>query len=207
MDYQAFASAFVGTATEFFETVVISYALYRAGYRREVAISIVAGHLAVFAVAAAFYRFFEYLPLFWLRLGAALMLLCMGAYWTAKSAKRIKQHKRPRWVDDPLGKANLEPRVAAVSFSILALLAAMKTSVVEAAEIVVVVLPIAVASSALVTVILAVLAGIAAVIAVAFVMHRRLRAIPEVWIKLSAGIILTILGVWWIAEAFLEQRA
>lgn len=207
MDYQAFASAFVGTATEFFETVVISYALFRAGYRREVAISVIVGHLAVFALAFVFYRFFEQLPLFWLRLGAALMLLCMGAYWTAKSAKRLKQHKRPRWVEDPLGKAKLEPRVAAVSFSALALLAAMKTSVVEAAEIVVVVLPIAVTSSAIVTVILAVCAGITAVLVMAAVMHRRLRAVPEVWIKLLAGIILTALGGWWIFEAFTEHEA
>ena len=145
-----FIAAFTGTAVEFFETAVIAYAIVRAGYPREALAAVVIGHVLVAVLAITLLPLNQMLPVFWLRVLAAFLLTAMGLHWTQKSIRRLIANKRPRWAEDPLGKLKVSPTVEAAvqAFSPFVFLVMAKSSVVEAAEIVVVVLPIGAATAA-----------------------------------------------------------
>ncbi|MEM6984930.1 MAG: hypothetical protein AAF499_00195 [Pseudomonadota bacterium] len=144
-----FFASFGGTAVEFFETLVIAYAIVRAGYPREAILATVFGHVLVFALALTLVPVHTTLPVFWLRLAAALMLCAMGGYWAFKSGRRLLAGERPGWVDDPLAKVAVEPAVArALAFSPWVFLAMMKSSLIEAGEILLIVFPVAAGSGA-----------------------------------------------------------
>lgn len=196
---QAFLAAFSGTAIEFFETVVIAYAVLRAGHVRESIGAVVIGHALMFALAAAFFPVYRALPMDGLTLLAALLLTAMGLHWTQKSARRMLRRERPGWATDPLGKVHVA-EAGAMGFSFLVFAVMLKSSLIEAAEILVVVIPVGAASQAWGQVILGVSAGIAVVGAVALALHGQLRKIPEVKLKLAAGVLLTGLGVSWLVE-------
>src|SRR5262245_25876840 len=117
---RTFLTSFTGTAVEFFETVVIAYAILRAGFPREAISATVIGHILVFAAAVFLWPLQHLIPIFWFRLVAAALLTVTGLYWTAKSTKRLLQQRRPRWVDDPLGKVGLSETMPSATFSMLA---------------------------------------------------------------------------------------
>ena len=205
---QPFLASFAGTAVEFFETAVIAYAIARAGYPREALSALVIGHVAVFAGAVLLLPLQGMLPVFWLRLLAALLLTAMGLHWTLKSLRRLRAHQRPHWVDDPLGEVGVVPAHAAGrAFSPWVFLVMAKSSVVEAGEILLVVFPIAAATGAWPQVLFGVAAGIVAVLLAAWTLHGRLKRIPEVKLKLGAGLLLLALGVLWLAEAWRDYTA
>lgn len=181
MQLEPFIAVFSGTAVEFFETVVISYALIRAGYFRETLVAVVLGHLAVFVMAVFLAPTFHLIPVDLLRALAVLMLTAMGVYWFAKSLRLMRRSQRPQWASDPLAAVGVAPGV-------------------EAAEIAIIALPVYSATLALWEVLLGVALGIVAVSVVATLLHRRLMAIPEVKVKLVVGMILTFLGVSWLVE-------
>lgn len=202
---QPFLASFAGTAVEFFETAVIAYAIVRAGYPREALSAMVAGHVAVFALAVLLLPLHGMLPVFWLRLGAAVLLTAMGLHWTQKSVRRLLAGQRPRWADDPLGKVNVVPQSApAAAFSWWVFLVMAKSSMVEAAEILIVVFPVAAASGAWGEALWGVAAGIVAVAAAMALLHGQLKKVPEVKLKLATGLLLTLLGVWWLAELYID---
>jgi len=200
---QAFIAAFTGTAIEFFETLVIAYAIVRAGYAREAWSAVVLGHALVFAFAVVLFPLRDALPLQWLRLVAALLLTAMGLHWTQKSLRRLLAGRRPRWAQDPLGKLSIAPAAgggAAAPFSWWVFIVMAKSSLVEAGEILIVVFPIAAATAAIGPVIAGVVAGIAAVCLPALLLHRRLHSVPEVKLKLAVGLLLSALGLSWLFE-------
>lgn len=206
---QAFLASFSGTAVEFFETAVIAYAIVRAGYPREAILAVILGHVLVFALAVLLLPLQGLLPVFWLRLAAGLMLTAMGLHWTIKSLRRLRAQQRPRWAEDPLGKVNVVPAAAgaAAAFSPFVFLVMMKSSVVEAVEILVVVFPVAAATAGWGQVVLGVAAGIALVSLLAFALHGQLRKVPEVKLKLATGLLLLALGLAWLAELALDGPA
>ena len=205
MSFEPFIAAFAATAVEFFETVVIAYAVIRLGHWREAASAVVVGHALVAISAMSLYRLDLPLPLEALRLVAALLLLATGAYWTLKSLKRLRAQQRPRWVDDPIGKLGVDAvQLSRSAFSIGVFVVMLKTAVVEAAEIAFFVLPIASADRAGVPAILGCLAAIALVLLAARLAHRQLRDVPEVKFKLGAGLVLTLIGLIWLLEFALE---
>lgn len=195
-------SAFVGTAVEFFETAVIAYAVVRAGYPREAISAVILGHLLVFGLAVLMLPFGEWLPVTPLRWAAALLLVGMGAHWTRKSLRRLRANQRPRWASDPLAVANIEPATtdARAAFSLVAFAAMLKGSLIEGGEILLVAFPLGAATGAWEQVLVGVLCGIAAVCALALYLHRRLRDVPEVKVKLAAGLMLLGLGCLWVVE-------
>lgn len=196
-----FLAAFAGTAVEYFETVVIAYAVLRAGYPREAIGAVAFGHAAVFALAALLLPWQAGLALDWLRLPAALLLTATGLYWTQKSLRRLWSGRRPRWAEDPLGKIALEPAAARVRFSPWVFLVMAKSAAIEAGEILVLVLPLAAATHAWPQIALGVAAAMVTVTLAAWLLHGRLRQIPEVKLKLGAGLVLTALGLSWLFEA------
>ncbi|MAA64760.1 MAG: hypothetical protein CL581_08295 [Alteromonadaceae bacterium] len=199
-----FIAAFTGTAVEFFETAVIAYAIVRAGYPREALAAVVIGHVLVAVLAITLLPLNQMLPVFWLRVLAAFLLTAMGLHWTQKSIRRLIANKRPRWAEDPLGKLKVSPTVEAAvqAFSPFVFLVMAKSSVVEAAEIVVVVLPIGAATAAWNQVLWGVAAGISAVTAAALVLHGRMKSVPEVKLKLAIGLVLLALGLSWCVEIY-----
>lgn len=200
---QAFVASFSGTAVEFFETAAIAYAIVRAGYPREALSALVLGHALVFGLAVFLIPLQEILPIFWLRLAAAVLLTSMGLHWSIKSLRRMRGRQRPQWVDDPLGKVGVAPAaVATTAFSPFVFFVMGKSSVVEAGEILLVVFPIAAASSAWSAVIWGVVAGISAVSLAAWALHGQLKKIPEVKLKLVIGVVLIALGVSWLIELY-----
>jgi len=200
---EPFVASFVGTAVEFFETAVIAYAIVRAGYPREALSALVVGHLTVFAAAMFLFPLHHAFPIFWLRLIAAVLLTSMGLHWSVKSAKRLHAHRRPGWAEAPLEEIGVVPRASsAVAFSLFVFLVMGKSSVVEAAEILLVVFPVAAASNAWAEVLLGVAAGITAVLIVGAALHGQLKKVPEVKLKLVVGLVLTVLGLSWLLELY-----
>lgn len=203
MALEPFVAVFTGTAIEFFETIVICYALIRAGFIKEASLAVVLGHIIVFSLAVFFSPVLELLPVFWLQLMAALLLAVMGIYWFLKSAKRLYRHQRPGWVSDPIGAVGLDAQQVAtptIAFSMVAFLAMAKSSVVEALEIVVVAMPVYSSTGALLEVVFGVCLAIILVTALSFLLHQRLKNIPEVKLKLAVGLILATLGISWLLE-------
>ncbi|BES70446.1 hypothetical protein RE428_14640 [Marinobacter nanhaiticus D15-8W] len=98
-----------------------------------------------------------------------------------------------------MGKVNVA-EATTYGFSFLVFAVMLKSSLIEAAEILVVVVPVGAASQAWSQVILGVSTGIAVVSLAALVLHGQLRKIPEVKLKLAAGLLLGALGVSWLVE-------
>jgi uncharacterized membrane protein len=211
----AFVPAFTGTAVEFLETAVIAYAIARAGYVREAVSALVLGHVLVFALAVLLVPIQGVFPVTWLRLAAALLLTAMGLHWTQKSLRRWLAHQRPRWAEDPLASVPVPPRpsptgaghgAAVVAFSGFMFVVMLKSSVIEAIEILIVVFPVAAATSAWGPVLLGVIGGIVAVGIAVALLHGQMRRVPEVLLKLWTGVLLLALGLWWLIEFALEHR-
>lgn len=200
---EPFVAAFTGSTVEFLETAAIAYAVVRAGYPREALSALVIGHALVFVAGVFLFPMQQLVSVFWLRLVAATLLTSMGAYWSFKSFRRVLADRRPRWVDDPLGRVQVSPAGgAALAFSPFVFFVMGKSSVVEAAEILIVVFPVAAATSAWTEVVLGVAAGIAVVSIAMLALHGQLRKIPEVKLKLAIGLVLTALGVSWLWELY-----
>jgi uncharacterized membrane protein len=199
----AFLAAFTGTAVEFLETAVIAYAIARAGYVREALSALILGHVLVFALAVLLVPMQGALPVTWLRLAAALMLTAMGLHWTQKSLRRWLAHRRPRWAEDPSSAVPL-PSAASAVFSLVVFAVMLKSAVIEAVEILVVVFPVAAATSAWGPVLLGVACGIVAVAIGGLLLHGRLERVPEVLLKLWTGVLLLALGLWWLVELALS---
>jgi uncharacterized membrane protein len=198
---EPFVAAFTATSIEFFETVVIAYALGRLGHWREIGWAVFVGHALVAVAAVVLYQFHSQLPLAGLRLLAASLLFATGGYWTLKSFMRLRAHRRPQWATDPLGKIGVDAQSpASGTFSAAIFLVMLKSSLVEAAEIAVFVLPVAAADRAAWPAMLGCAAAIAVVLALALVANTRLRQIPEVKFKFGAGLVLMAIGIGWLCE-------
>lgn len=198
---QPFITALLGTSVEYFETIVIAYAIIRAGHPREAVSATAAGHVLVFIGAVFLWPLHEWIPVFAFRLVAALMLTLMGGWWTLKSTRRLIAHQRPRWVDDPLGKVGLDVSDAVTAaFSWLVFLIMLKSSVIEAFEILLVVFPLAASTAAWPPVLAGAATGIIIVTLAAWLLHGQLKRIPEVKVKLTTGLLLLLIGLSWLNE-------
>lgn len=144
---QPFIASFSGTAVEILETVAIAYALIRAGFVREALLASVLGLTLAFVAGVLLWPLHALFPVFWLRLATGVVLTYMGIQWTQKSVRRVIAHKRPGWVDNPLGALAVEPR-SADGFSTLVFVAMTKSALLEGFEVLIVAYPIAAATGA-----------------------------------------------------------
>ncbi|HBJ85248.1 MAG TPA: hypothetical protein DDZ88_15515 [Verrucomicrobiales bacterium] len=200
MMQQPFLAALLGTSVEYFETVAIAYAIIRAGYPREAISATVVGHVLVFIAAIYIWPVHELVPVFWFRFVAAFMLTLMGLYWTVKSIRRLMAGRRPRWVDDPLGKVGVSSAPHVALFSLLVFFIMLKSSVIEAFEILLVVFPIAASQSTWTPVLAGAASGIVGVTVLAVILHGQLKKVPEVRLKLVTGVVLALIGGSWLIE-------
>src|SRR3546814_19014003 len=81
-----------------------------------------------------------------------------------------------------------------------------KSSAVEALEVLIVVAPVALAARAWPAALGGILLAITLVSILAVLLHGRLKAVPEVRLKLATGLALLIIGLLWTIEGSAERR-
>ncbi|MBD2597980.1 COG4280 domain-containing protein [Nostoc spongiaeforme FACHB-130] len=201
MNWSIFLAALGSTSVEFFEVVAIAYAIGSSGYVREAVWGSIVGLIAVLSVAIAVGTGLQFLPLQPLQILIGGLLLWFGWGWTQKSVRRLATGRRAGWInDDVLEKEGIVLEQESGGFSKLNFLIMTKSVALEALEIVVIVMTLGLASSAWSEAITATgLALLLSLVVVVF-LHQYLVKLPEVLIKLGAGIMLCAMGTFWLGE-------
>lgn len=185
---------------EFLETAVIAYAVARSGYYREAIFGSIAG-IAIVALIASFFGVgLQLVPLHWLQIVIGAVLIWFGWGWVKKSVQRQAQGKRASWMaDNPLTTEGIALETQQ-GFSKLNFLVMTKSAALEAFEVAVVVITLGLASGAWYEALGATLLSLVLSVGLVGILHRYLLRVPEVLIKLGAGILLCTLGTFWLGE-------
>ncbi|MBD2302229.1 COG4280 domain-containing protein [Nostoc sp. FACHB-87] len=201
MNWSIFLAALGSTSVEFFEVVAIAYAVGSSGYVREAIWGSIVALITVLSVALALGTELHLLPLQPLQILIGGLLLWFGWGWAQKSVRRLAAGRRAGWInDDVLEKEGIVLEQESVGFSKLNFLIMTKSVALEALEIVVIVMTLGLASSAWSEAITATgLALLLSLVVVVF-LHQYLVKLPEVLIKLGAGIMLSAMGTFWLGE-------
>lgn len=200
MNVGVFVGALSGASVEFFETAAIAYAIARSGYQREATLGTIAGLALVALAAATLGTQLQLIPLHFLQIVIGLVLLWFGWGWVKKSVLRLASHKRAGWITDPLSSEGIVLEAQQRGFSRLNFLIMVKSAALEAFEVAIVVTTLGLASKAWSEALWG--AGLALVLTVAIVavLHGHLLKVPEVLIKLTAGVLLMAFGTFWLGE-------
>lgn len=200
MNTGVFVTVLSGASVEFFETAAIAYAVARSGYPREAIWGTVAGVAIVGGAAAIVGTGLQVIPLHLLQILIGLVLIWFGWGWYKKSILRQAKHRRAGWITDPLEAEGIHLESQTRRFSRVNFIVMFKSAALETLEVALVVLPLGLASGAWVEGLAAV--GIALLLTIALValLHGYLVKIPEVLLKLAAGILLLAYGTFWLGE-------
>ncbi|AFZ56309.1 COG4280 domain-containing protein [Anabaena cylindrica FACHB-243] len=201
MNWTIFLAALGSTSIEFLEVVAIAYAIGSSGYVQEALWGSLVGLIVVLAGAITLGTGLQSLPLQPLQILIGALLLWFGWRWVQKSVRRLATGKRAGWIDDHiLEKEGITLDEESLGFSKLNFLIMTKSVALEALEIVVIVTTLGLATSdwyeALTGTALALLLSLVMVIS----LHQYLVKLPEVLIKLGAGIMLSAMGTFWLGE-------
>ena len=199
MNIGVFLGALGGASVEFFETAAIAYAIARSGYRREAGLGTVTGLVIVGVAAATLGTELQLIPLRWLQSAIGLVLLWFGWGWTKKSVLRQAAGKRAGWVTDPLKSGGITLEMQR-GFSRLNFLVMVKSAALEALEVAIIVTTLGLASRAWSEALSGAGLALTLTIAVVAVLHGHLAKVPDVLIKLSAGVLLMAFGTFWLGE-------
>ena len=189
-----------GASARFIEFVAPGISIDRGSMTGRAVLEGRSVHVLVFIAAIFIWPVHELVPVFWFRFVAAFMLTLMGLYWTVKSIRRLMAGQRPRWVDDPLGKVGVSSAPHVALFSLLVFFIMLKSSVIEAFEILLVVFPLAASQSTWTPVLAGAASGIVGVTVLAVILHGQLKKVPEVRLKLITGVVLALIGGSWLIE-------
>lgn len=186
---------------EFLETAVIAYAIARSGYRREAIAGCLIGISAVALAAIALGTSIQVIPLHWLQIATGAILLWFGWGWAKKAVQRQASGRRAGWLDDdPLAAEAIALETEQRGFSTANFIVMTKSAALEAFEIAVIAITLGTASNAWREVLGAVGgAGVGSVVLVV-ALHAYLVKVPDVFIKLGTGILLSALGTFWLGE-------
>lgn len=201
MNWSIFLAALGSTSVEFFEVVAIAYAIGSSGYVREAIWGTIVGLMAVLSVAITLGSGLQFLPIQPLQILIGGLLLWCGWGWVRKSVGRLATGRRAGWIgDDVLAKEGIILEGESVGFSRLNFLIMTKSVALEALEIVVIVMTLGLATNAWLEAIAA--TGLALLLSLVMVvfLHQYLVNLPEVFIKLGAGIMLSAMGTFWLGE-------
>ncbi|WP_414575206.1 COG4280 domain-containing protein [Anabaena sp. CCY 9402-a] len=201
INWSIFLAALGSTSIEFLEVVAIAYAIGSSGYVREAIWGSVVGLMIVLSVAIALGTGLQFLPLQPLQILIGGLLLWFGWGWAKKSVRRLATGRRAGWIDDQvLEKEGIVLDQESTGFSKLNFLIMTKSVALEALEIFVIVITLGLATSAWYEAIAATgLALLLSLVSVVF-LHPYLVKLPEVLIKLGAGIMLSAMGTFWLGE-------
>lgn len=200
MNTGVFVTVLSGASVEFFETAAIAYAVARSGYPREAIWGTISGVAIVAVTAVLLGTSLQLIPLHLLQILLALVLLWFGWGWYKKSILRQAKHRRAGWITDPLEAEGIHLESQHRGFSQVNFIVMFKSAALETLEVALVVLPLGLASGAWTEGLAAVGIAILLTIALVALLHGYLVKVPEVLLKLGAGILLLAYGTFWLGE-------
>jgi Ca2+/H+ antiporter, TMEM165/GDT1 family len=195
-----FIGATLSSGIEFLEIVAIAYALSSTGFRREALLGSIAGIVGVAVAGALLGPGLVLFPLRWLQVAAGVVLIYFGWKWTKKSIVRRVAGKRAGWIEDPLRNKSLETTSSQAGFSYLNFVVMTKCAALETFEVALIVITIGLSSRAWVEALSGASIALAITIGLVISLHGYLRRLPDVFIKLGAGLMLLTLGTFWLLE-------
>jgi len=195
-----FVSVASAASVEFFETAAIAYAIASSGYKQEAYWGTLSGLFLVGVATAILRTGLQIIPLYLLQIIIGLSLLWFGWGWVKKSVLRQVKGKRAGWIADPLTSEGISLETNHQGFSKINFLLMTKSSALEALEVAIVVITFGLASGAWNEALLGALLALFLTVIVVALLHGYLVKVPEVLIKLSAGIMLISFGTFWLGE-------
>jgi uncharacterized membrane protein len=200
MNSGVFIGATLSSGIEFLEIVAIAYALSSTGFRREALLGSIAGVLGVAVAGALLGPALVLFPLRWLQVAAGLVLIYFGWKWTKKSIVRQAVGKRAGWIDNPLRNKSLEASPSKAGFSYLNFVVMTKCAALETFEVALIVITIGLGSRAWLEALSGASIALAITVGLVISLHGYLRRLPDVFLKLGAGLMLLTLGTFWLLE-------
>jgi Ca2+/H+ antiporter, TMEM165/GDT1 family len=195
-----FIGAALSSGIEFLEIVAIAYALSSTGYRREALCGSVTGIVAVVLAGALLGPALVLFPLRWLQVAAGLVLIYFGWKWSKKSVIRQAVGKRAGWIENPLKNRALEMDRAKSRFSYLNFAMMTKCAALETFEVALIVITIGLSSRAWLEALSGASIALVGMIGLVISLHGYLQRLPDVFLKLGAGLMLLTLGTFWLFE-------
>ncbi|MEM9541676.1 MAG: hypothetical protein AAGA60_19540 [Cyanobacteria bacterium P01_E01_bin.42] len=201
MNINILAASTAGSFVEFLELAVIAYAIARSGYPREAIWGSIVGILGVTIIAFPFGRVLQTIPLYFLQIAIGSILIIFGLRWTRKSIRRQVKNTRAGWMsEDPLHAEGITLDDRSTKFNSLNFWIVTKSALLETLEIVILAIALGSASQAWFEAISGTITALFFSIIIVVILHKYLLNIPEVLIKLGAGILLVSLGTFWLGE-------
>jgi uncharacterized membrane protein len=201
IDWQILIAALSGTTIEFLEIAVIAYAIGRSGYPQEAIAGSIVGIGLVGIVAIPCGKILKFIPLHWLQIFVGITLLWFGWRWGSKSFNRLLQGKRAGWMsENPLAAEEILLDDRRAGFNQLNFWVMTKSAILETLEIAILVVTLGLAADKWDEAIAGTAIALLLSMAIVTVLHQYLLNIPEVAIKLGAGILLAALGTFWLGE-------
>lgn len=200
MNVGVFVSALGGASVEFFETAAIAYAIARSGYQREAIWGTLTGLVIVGLATAILGKGLQVIPLHFLQVVIGVVLLWFGWGWVKKSVLRQAKGKRAGWISDPLLSEGIVLESKSRGFSRLNFIIMTKSSALEALEVAIVLITLGLASGAWSEAISGAALALLFTMALVAVLHGHLLQVPEVLLKLGAGVLLMAFGTFWLGE-------
>ena len=201
MNVNVWLASTAGAFVEFLELAVIAYAIARSGYPREALWGSIAGIVGIVTISLPFSRFLQLIPLHFLQIAIGSILVVFGLRWAQKSIRRQVKNTRAGWMsDDPLDAEDIVLDDRPTNFNFLNFWIVTKSSLLETLEIVLLTIGLGLASQAWYEAVTGAIAAFILSIILAIVLHNYLRNVPEIFIKLSTGILLSSLGTFWLGK-------
>jgi len=194
-------ASFASAGVEFLETAAIAYAPGRTGYPREAIFGTILGTLLVIIPAIFVWPLFRLIPVHMLQLAVGMMLLWLGLSWSTKSIRRKLHHQRAGWIQDPLRRYRGYIETAPTRFGYVNALIMTKSAAIEGFEVCMIVTAMSLASGAWRSALTGALLALIATVVGIFTINDKLQHVPELSLKLWAGVILSMIGVFWVFEA------
>jgi uncharacterized membrane protein len=200
MNVGVFVAALSGASVEFFETAAVGYAIARSGYQREAIWGTITGLTMVGLASAAFGTGLQLIPIHLLQVAIGLVLLWFGWGWYKKSILRQANHRRAGWVTNVLEAEGIHLETGRQGFSKLNFIIMFKSAALEALEVAIVVVTLGLASRAWDEALIGTGIALLLTLSVIAMLHGYLVKVPDVLLKLSAGILLLAFGTFWLGE-------
>src|SRR5579883_699444 len=200
MNLGVFAAAISSASVEFFEAGAIAYAIARSGYPKEAIWGTLTGLISVGLLSAFLGTELQLIPVRLLQVVIGGVLLWFGWGWYKKSILRQAHRKRAGWIVDPLVSEGIELEKQHQGFNRVNFLIMTKSAAIEALEVALVVVTLGLASRAWNEALFGALLALLLTIAIIAVLHGYLVKVPDVFLKLGAGIMLLSYGTFWLGE-------
>jgi uncharacterized membrane protein len=196
-------AAFLGSFVEFVEalTIVLAVAVTRNWRSALTGAGSGAATLAILVLLLG--PSLGSVPITLLQVGLGILLLFFGTRWLRKAILRgagiIGLHDEAAIFERQTEKLRSVPG-AGRGIDSLAFLTSFKAVFIEGLEVVFIVVAVGAAGNLVAPASIGALAAGLTVAMIGVVVHRPLARVPENWLKLAVGVLLSAFGVFWIGE-------